>query len=221
VTGIDGVSPGLNYFDGKKIVQYINQAGDGTIYRKYDRIQDILFTLYYNSASYKDFVDKDFIAEAMKTVSTNLTPSEVYSLVKIVTKKGDLMCTMLPGKITQEGDYLIDEVAYKIYENEFLKKLIIKRDSEANIKVKVLNASGISGLAKKMRSLFVKEGVTVVEFGTYPGNILDQSVIINQSGNIESVRKISDLSGVHRIYHIIDSSQISSVVYIAGKDVEE
>ncbi|HEY1405647.1 MAG TPA: LytR C-terminal domain-containing protein, partial [Spirochaetota bacterium] len=160
-------------------------------------------------------------AEAMKTVSTNLSPSEAYSLVKIVERNGDLMCTMLPGKVTQEGDYLIDEVAYKIYENEFLKKLVLKRDSEPNIKVKVLNASGISGLAKKMRSLFVREGVTVVEFGTYPGAVLNQSVIINQSGNIESVRKIAELTGVHRIYHIIDSSQISSVVFIAGKDVEE
>lgn len=221
VKDIDGVSPGLNYFDGKKVVQYINQAGDGTIYRKYDRIQDILCTLFYNSGSYKDLLDKEFIAEAVKTVSTNLTISEINSLVKIVTRKGDIMCTMLPGKITPEGDYIIDEVAYKIYENEFLKKLVIKRDSETNIKVKVLNASGVSGLAKKMRSLFVKEGVTVVEFGTYPGGVLDQSVIINQSGNIESVRKVSDLSGVHRIYHIIDSSQISSVVFIAGKDVEE
>jgi hypothetical protein len=161
------------------------------------------------------------IGEAMRTIRSNISPAEARSLIRLVQKNGDMMCTMLPGKVTPEGDYIIDEVAYKIYESEFLKKLVIKRETEPNIRVKVLNASGVTGLARKMRAAFVREGITVVEFGTYPGPVLNESVIIDQSGNIETVRKISELTGTKQVYHIIDSSQISSVVFIVGKDLAE
>jgi hypothetical protein len=222
VKGIDGLSTGINYFDGKKAVQYINQADDNSIYKKYDRIQDILYTLYYNRENYKQYINRDFISESMRMVKTNMLPNEAYSLAKIIMKNGDLYTTILPGKVTAEGDYVVDEIAYKTYESEFKKRLVVtKNDSEQNIKVKVLNATGVSGIARKVRSLLVREGVSVIEFGTYPGPVLEKSIIINQKGDISSVKKVSELTGITRIHHIIDSTQLHSVLFIAGKDLAE
>ncbi|MGL4369893.1 MAG: LCP family protein [Spirochaetota bacterium] len=219
VKDIDGLRHGLNYLDGKKVSGYINYADDNSIFKRYDRIQDILFTLYYNRSEYQRFITADYMSEAMKTVKTNLLPHEAVSIGKIIMNEGDLMCTVLPGSVTPEGDFLMDEVAYKMYESGFLKKLVLKDDTETNIKVKVLNASDVPGIAKKMRQLLVREGVSVVEFGTYPGLVLDESVIINQKGDIESVKKISEMTGITKIYHIIDSTQLHSVLFIAGKDL--
>jgi hypothetical protein len=222
VKDIDGVSTGINYFDGRKIVKYINYTDDNSIYRKYDRIQDILYTLYYNRDAYKGYIDKDFISETMKTVKTNIMPNEAYSLAKLIMMNGDLYSTILPGKMTDKGDYSVDEIACKTYESEFKKRLIVtKNDADQVIKVKVLNATGIPGVARKMRTMLVREGVSVIEFGTYPGPALDHSIIINQKGDIASVKKISDLTGITRIHHIFDSSQLHSVLVIAGKDMAE
>jgi hypothetical protein len=219
IKDIEGLHTGLNYFDGKKAVRYINQSDDNSIFKKYDRIQDILFTMYYNREEYRQYLNREFIAEMMRTIKTNILPNEAYSLSKIIMKNGDLFCTVLPGKVSAEGDYFLDEVAYKIYESEFLKRLVVKKDETENIKVKVLNAAGVPGIARKVRSLLVREGVSVVEFGTYPGPILDNSIIINQKGDISSVKKVSDLTGVTSIYHIVDSTQLQSVLFIAGKDL--
>lgn len=222
VKGIEGLTPGINYFDGKRSLRYINQQDDDSIYRKYDRIQDILYTLYYNREEYKQYLDKDFISEAMRTVKTNIMPNEAFSLAKIIMKNGDLYSTILPGKMTAEGVYAVDEIASTTYEGEFKKLLVVDKDnSEMNIKVKVLNATGVPGIARKVRTLLVREGVSVIEFGTYPGPVLEHSVIINQKGDISSVKKVSELTGITRIHHIIDSTQLHSVLFIAGKDLAE
>ena len=216
---IEGLHRGLNYFDGRKVARYINCTDDNSIFKKFDRIQDVLFTLYYNRPQYEKFIRPDYIAEGMKSIKTNLLPNEVMSIGKLMMKNGDLMSMTLPGKVTPEGDCVIDEVTYKLYENSFLKRLVLADGKDQNIKVKVLNASGVPGIAKKIRQLLVREGVSVVEFGTYPDVVLDESVIINQKGDIESVRKISELTGVSRIHHIIDTTQLHSVLFIAGKDI--
>jgi hypothetical protein len=221
VKDIDGLHRGLNYFDGHKLAKYINYADDNSIFKKYDRVQDLLFTLYYNRAEYDKFLSIDYIAEGMKTIKTNLLPNEVLSIGRLMMKNGDLISQTLPGKVTSEGDFIIDEVAYKLYENNFLKHLVLANDKDPNIKVKVLNASGVPGIAKKIRQLLVREGVSVVEFGTYPDVVLEESVIINQKGDIDSVKKISELTGINRIYHIIDTTQLHSVLFIAGKDISK
>jgi hypothetical protein len=211
--------PGINYLDGNKIIRYINYSEDKTIYRKYDKIQDVLFTLYYARDKYSSLINKGILSELMKTYKTSISISEMYSILRLIEKKGDLFCTVIPGSISKKGDYVIDEVAYKIYESEFIKKLIIKKENDSNIKVKVLNASGAPGLAKKIRFMLVKEGISVVEFGTYAGTELEKSIVIDQSGNMESIKRISEITSVSTQYHIIDSSQMSNVVLIAGKDL--
>ena len=221
VKDIEGIHRGINYFDGRKVAKYINYADDGSIFKKYDRVQDLLFTLYYNRASYEKFLSADYIVEGMKTIKTNLLPNEVLSIGRLMMKNGDLMSQILPGKVTGEGDFVIDEVTCKLYESNFLKRLVLTGEADSNIKVKVLNASGVPGIAKRIRQLLVREGVSVVEFGTYPDVVLDESVIINQKGDIESVKKIAELTGVSRIHHVIDTTQLHSVLFIAGKDIAQ
>ena len=49
---------GVNYLDGKKITRYINSTEQNSIYVKYDRILDILMTLYSDREIFKKFVKK-------------------------------------------------------------------------------------------------------------------------------------------------------------------
>ncbi|MFH0974838.1 MAG: LytR C-terminal domain-containing protein [Spirochaetota bacterium] len=217
---IHGINFGLNYFNGDKVNQYINSVEENSIYKKYDRIQNILLTLFYNKEKYEKFFNIEFISEIIKTVKTNLLPQEILSLTKLLRKKNsDLICTVLPGFSGKDGFYAIDEIAYKIYSKEFLRKLVVDDESEQQVKVKILNGTDVAGLARKIRYKFVTQGFNVLEFGTAPYPAFEKTVIINRRGEIGPVKKVADLLGVTNIYHIVDSSQLTNVLIIIGSDL--
>lgn len=220
VKGIHGIKFGLNYFDGEKIVQYINSTEEASIFTKYDRIQDILLTLYSSRDRYNKYINLELISEVIKSIKTNLMPQEVMTFAEILyKKKSNIISTILPGYFDDTGFYNTNERSYKIYEKDFLKKIVIDTDFHETIKIKILNGTSISGLAKKMRRFFIRKGLKVVEFGTSPYPQQDNTVIINQKGNTEFAEKVSGMIGVGIIHHIIDTTQLNNVLLIIGKDM--
>jgi polyisoprenyl-teichoic acid--peptidoglycan teichoic acid transferase len=215
---IPGFKMGVNYIDGNKTLQYINDVENNSIYRKYDRIQDVFYSMYFNKEKYRKLTNIDFISTLFKKVKTNLLEQEIASLLKIIYKDSEIVSTTLPGKIDDKGDYIFDDISCKIYEKEFITRLVINEKPETAIKVKILNGTDVPGLAKKMRNILAREGITIVEFGTSPYPFMDKTVIINQKGDLTGVMKISELLGLGTIHHIIDNSQLSSALIIIGKD---
>lgn len=212
---------GLHYYDGKKIVEYINLSDNNSIFQKYDRIQDIILSLYYNREQYNRYVNSDFISEAGKSIKTNIMPQEFLSLLRQISGDSVIMTTILPGEFDDKHFYTVDTISYKIYEKEFLSRLFHEKDGLASIKVKILNGTDVPGMARRMRNLLIREGLTVVEFGNSPYPILPHSVLINQRGNISNVMKVAKISGIKKIYHVIDNTQLHDVLIIIGKDFEK
>lgn len=212
------MKPGLNYLDGEKIMRYINTVEENSIYLKYDRIMDILLTLYYNRSNKLGFLNMDFIAAAIESNFTNLLPKELLSLSKFLADEGELIYTILPGAF--ENDYYItDDIAYKIYEKDFLGKLVMGAEDEAIPKIKILNATDISGLARKVRNTLNMEGYNVVEFSTSPYGKMNKSVIISKKGDSAFVKQISELTGIPTVYYIIDNSLLYNTLIILGEDM--
>ncbi|MBN2401654.1 MAG: LytR C-terminal domain-containing protein [Spirochaetes bacterium] len=217
---IHGIRFGLNYFDGDRINEYINSVEENSIFKKYDRIQNILLTLFYNKKKYEKYCNIEFISEILKTIRTNFLSQEMVSLGKLLyQKESDLSCTILPGFIDRDGFYVIDDITYKIYRNDFLKRLIVDSDTEQPVKVQILNGTDIAGLARKVRYKFVMQGFNVVEFGTASFQTFEKTVIINRRGEIGPVKRVSELIGVDNIHHIVDSGQLTNVLVILGNDL--
>lgn len=215
---LTGTCYGINYLDGNRIIHYIVNSQNQSIYQKYDRIQDVLLTFFYKKDTYRKFVSTQFASEMLRSVKTNILPQEALTIVEILYKSGNLHTSVLPGRVDENGGYYVDQVTYKIYEESFLKPIVLNVNNESSIKVKILNGTMISGLAKKMRNMLTREGLTVVEFGTSPFPLNENTVIINQKGSIEQVRNVSSIIGVDRIYHVIDTSQLNDILIIIGKD---
>ncbi len=213
-----GAPIGVSYMDGGKIIDYINSVDGNSIFKKYDRIQDILLTLHSSRKKYKRFYNKAFAAEAVKNVRTNLLDQEILSLLKYFFEDAGIISTLVPGGLDEKGDYVIDDISYKLYENEFLRAMVLEEKSDQSIKVKILNGTSVPGLAKKMRSILMREGLTVVEFGTSPYPFFDHTIIINQRGDTGYAMRVAEILGVDRVHHIIDSSQLNSALIIIGKD---
>ena len=209
---------GLNYFDGKKIARYINSTPAKSIFKKYDRVQDVVLSLHGSRSSYSRLLTPDFVSEALKSFKTNIMPQEIYSLGKLLMDNTEISCTILPGEFDDAGNYVMDNISYKIYEKEFLAPLMVEEENLGSIKVKLLNGTDIPGLARKMRNLLIREGLNVVEFGTSPYPRLDHSILVNQRGNLSNARKVSEITGIKKIYHVIDNTQLHDVLIILGKD---
>jgi anionic cell wall polymer biosynthesis LytR-Cps2A-Psr (LCP) family protein len=212
---------GVNYFDGQKVVRYINTVDENSIYLKYDRVLDVLLTLYENRERLDRFRSLEFIKEVLKSVNTNLQPQEVKAIADLAFKDGDVMATTLPG-FFKEGFYVTDDITYKIYQKEFLASLILNRSEkevDSSIKIKIMNGTDVPGLARKMRERLIREGLNVVEFGTSPFRKMGKSVIINKRASVAAVNRVSELTGIENRYHIMDNTQLFNVLIILGEDM--
>jgi len=209
---------GVNYLDGKKIINYINSSEQNSIYLKYDRILDILMTLYSEREMFKKFQNEQFITEIFKNIKTNLMPQEIYSISKIIFEKGNVDSTLLPGGFNN-GLYVVDEVSYRTYQQEFLTTLITDSDSDSNAKITILNGTNIPGLARKLRNDLIREGLNVVEFGTSGFPFQKDSMIVCRKCDIRAANKTAELAGINKIYFVTDTTQLSNVLIIVGEDM--
>lgn len=217
--GMDkGLKFGLNYFDGNKTVKYINSAEQNSIYMKYDRILDVLLTLYTDRDNLKEKINEELINEIFRNIKTNLLPQEILSIANIIFEKGNVDSTLLPGGFNN-GLYVVDEISYRTYQQEFLTKIVTDSDPDPNVKISILNGTSIPGLARKMRSDLIRDGLNVVEFGTSNYPFQKDSIIICRKCDIKAANKTAEITGINRIYFVTDTTQLSNVLILIGEDM--
>lgn len=210
--------PGINYLDGYKTIKYINCAEMSSIYAKHDRILDVLLTLYSEREKRLSAINKDYISEIIKNIRTNLLPQEIYSIITLISGKGNVMSTLLPGG-TNAGFYIVDEINFKTYQQDFLGPLISDTGSETAVKIKILNGTDVQGLARKLRNDLIRDGLTVTEFGTSNFGNFEHSVIISRQCDIFTANRTAEIAGIDKIYFITDTSQLTNVLIIIGEDM--
>lgn len=209
---------GSNYLDGKKTVDYINCAEMNSIYIKYDRILDIILTLYNDREKRKDFLTSGFIEETVRDLRTNLMPQEIFSILKIVMEKGNVISTLLPGGFNS-GFYTVDEINFKTYQQDFLSLIFANSESESSARIKILNGTSVAGLARKMRNDLIRDGLTVTEFGTSDYGNFEHSVIICRQCDFFTANRTADITGIDQIYFVTDTSQLTNILIIIGEDM--
>ena len=209
---------GLQYLDGEKIVQYINNVEQNSIYMKYDRILDIFLTLYNDKESSKKLFNFRFIGELFKNIRSNLMSQEIFSIAEIALASENIDSTLLPGGFT-DGYYTVDEVSYMSYQQEFLTNLVLQSEPDSNVKLKILNGTNIPGLARKLRNDLIRDGMNVVEFATSNYPAIYDSIIICRKSDMKSVKRISDMTGIGKIYFVTDTTQLSNILIIVGEDM--
>lgn len=213
-----GTPFGLQYLDGKKTVRYINSAEQNSIYMKYDRILDIILTLYANRKNFENSLNEEFLNEILKNIKTNLMPQEILSIAKIIFDTGNVDSTLLPGGFNN-GLYVVDEISFRTYQQEFLTKIVTDSESDPNVKISILNGTDIPGLARKMRNDLIRDGLNVVEFGTSNYPFQHDSIIICRKCDIKAANKTAEITGINKIYFVTDTTQLSNVLIIIGEDM--
>lgn len=209
---------GLQYLDGEKVVQYINSVEQNSIYMKYDRILDIFLTLYNDKDNIKKLFSYKFISELFRNIRTNLMSQEIYSIAEVALNGANIDSTLLPGDFNN-GYYTVDELSYMSYQQEFLTNLVLQSEPDSNVKIKILNGTNIPGLARKLRNDLIRDGMNVVEFATSNYPTIHDSIIICRQSDMKSVKRISDMTGIGKIYFVTDTRQLSNILIIVGEDM--
>jgi len=209
---------GLQYLDGEKSVAYINSSDQNSIYMKYDRILDLLLTFYNDRENKKKLFSYEFIDEFFKNIKTNLMTQELYSIAEIIFKEGNVDSTLLPGGFNN-GFYVVDEVSYRTYQQDFLTNLVVESEAEPNVKIKILNGTTIPGLARKLRNDLIRDGMNVVEFGTSNYPAIYDSIIVCRKSDTKAAGKISEMTGIGKVYFVTDTTQLNNILIIVGEDM--
>lgn len=86
------------------------------------------------------------------------------------------------------------------------------------VRVEVLNASGVPGLAAKGRTVLRDRGFDVVYVGNARGFAPDTSLVLDRVGRMEVARSVADQLEIPRVYARPDSNVFVDVTVVLGKD---
>ena len=86
------------------------------------------------------------------------------------------------------------------------------------VRVEVLNASGVPGLARKGTEVLRDGGFDVVSYGNAPGFAPDTSLVLDRVGRMELARSVADAVQIPRVYTRPDSNVYVDVTVVLGRD---
>ncbi len=86
------------------------------------------------------------------------------------------------------------------------------------VRVEVLNASGVPGLAARGRTMLRDRGFDVVYVGNASGYEPDTSLVLDRVGRMELARSVADEMAIPRVYARPDSNVFVDVTVVLGKD---
>jgi hypothetical protein len=86
------------------------------------------------------------------------------------------------------------------------------------VRVEVLNASGVPGLAARGRTVLRDAGYDVVYVGNARGFEPDTSLVLDRVGRMEHARSVADQMEIPRVFARPDSNVYVDVTVVLGKD---
>lgn len=90
----------------------------------------------------------------------------------------------------------------------------------ARVRVEVLNAAGIPGIARAATDRLRAAGFDVVYYGNATGFAPDTSRVISRAGDEEMAENVADAAGIDLVHALPDSTRYVDVSVILGTDWE-
>jgi LCP family protein required for cell wall assembly len=194
------IPAGTQKFNGKMALGYVRYrdptTGDlGRLQRQRQLIEALL---RQRASSLPDL--QQFIATAQKFIETNLAPVLLYRLAQRLhdLKPEQVQIKQIPGesvcKSAKEGGCYIepDPVRTAQLVNKMLRGMEVVTADE--VRVKVLNGSGVTGLARRVGELLRNEGFSVIHIGNADRFDYTESYIIDITGNPKKIELLRERS---------------------------
>ncbi len=97
---------------------------------------------------------------------------------------------------------------------------IQKQKSTAMIQVEVLNGCGVTGVADKFTDFLRKQHFDVVQEGNYRSFDVDNTLVIDRTGNLQVAEKVAEALGVKKknVIQQVDKDYLLDVSVVIGRD---
>ena len=92
----------------------------------------------------------------------------------------------------------------------------VNAPANTRVRVQVLNATTIRGLARRATMHLRDSGFDVLEIGTW-NEQLDSTLVLDRSGHVEWARRVADVLGGARVESRPDSSRYLDVTVLLGR----
>lgn len=221
------------HLDGEKAEEFVRwrKNNDGTGYADGDlgRIktqQDFMMSIIdkFKSASLSQ--KKDVIDVLPEYISTNMGPGTMMSMALAELPKINISSIQ---KFTLQGDVkTIDGLSYFVYnagKNQDILALLGSSSSSgyskadnSDIKVQILNGSGIEGAAEKARTDLEEKGYTVLSTGDITGVKLASSYIIDKTLKGSYASQMANDCDIGKIEKDQDTLSKVDCILIIGND---
>ncbi len=86
------------------------------------------------------------------------------------------------------------------------------------VRVEVLNAGGVAGLARDATEYLRDSGFDVVDFGNAADFDADSSIVLDRVGQFENARAVADVLGINNVRSQPDSNLYLDVSVLLGSD---
>ena len=220
------LQPGVQLLNGDKAQQLLRYrsypSGDDLMRMK---TQQEFIKAFIAQALTKDSIVKNipaFAAAAIKYVETDFNMAELPSYLKYLTSfSTDKITTYtLPiakTEIIGGKDYVIldEQGCIDLVQDIFFDNAEAVEQSSANLRIQVLNGTGVAGLAKSAKELLETNNFSVLTIGDFTGVKSDRNRIYvrerGMGGDIQAILKNSDI--------VFDPSMDSNydIIVVIGK----
>jgi len=222
------------HLDGKKAEEFVRwrKNNDGTGYVDGDlgriKTQQEFMIKVLEKVKSPSIIPKIFSIAKMlpEYIDTNMDPVTIASLAKDIPKLdiGSIQ------KFTIQGESRnINDISYFVYEPEKNRDIVALLNGEnrvaegkidnKDIKIQILNGSGINGAANKVKQDLEKKGYTVSSIGSLLGVEFESSHIIDKTIKGTSAKQVANELLIESIKKEQDELSKVDIVVILGSDV--
>jgi LCP family protein required for cell wall assembly len=219
------IAAGTQKLTGKMALGYIryrdNQSGDlGRLQRQ----RQLLEALLRQGVREKSLLQQ-MVTTAQQYIETNLAPVQLYRLAqRLQTLRPEhVQIKQIPGesvcKSAKEGGCYIepDPVRTAQLVNKMLRGMEVVTADE--VRVKVLNGSGVTGVARRVGELLRNEGFSVVHVGNADRFDYTQSYIIDITGNAKKIELLRERS-LRSLWKVVKPQELAATMKgLAAKGV--
>lgn len=194
--------------------------------------------IYRQQAFFKSFIDKIglerdllFNDNAVKIIYSylarnNIKKTDLREIINILVylKTYNIQMAKLPGEISQydENEFLTPDIlgVQNILPMSYFQR-VENDEVEERILVRIVNATGVSGLAGKLRLKFLEYyDIDVLELGNYTEKS-EYTIIKNYKGNFRSALRIREVLRTGKIEEESRMRELVDIEIIIGLDYEE
>lgn len=100
------------------------------------------------------------------------------------------------------------------------KDQLAQSTASAIIHIEVLNGCGVDGIAAKFTNYLREKNFDVVNVSNYKSSSIEQTMVIDRTGNVANVEKLADVLGVEKknIIQQISTDYLLDATVVIGRD---